>query len=275
MATSLALISLSTGWLPRLENRPYYELSSVLTVMDKFWRKGLVDGFEFGLLPEWDSENSPLTPCDAPSTCEKHSYQEILQILEKRDFKLLTVHASRDVGCYLCSDEQMKRSKGVKLVDDSLRFCHSSRSKICTFHFWNPWGTSIDREFLREVYGQAEKRFPGLEISVENIPTVIKDETPFNLMRDFDYTSLDLKWASMYDEFDKFLGAIEKVDNLHIQGKYHAGNLVCTAGNLDFDAALREIVDSGFSGVFTVELEGRASYLEMKAYIRKLRKVIR
>ncbi len=243
-----------------------------MAVMDKFWGEGLVDGFEFGLLPQWDNENAPLTPCDAPSTCEKHSYQEIFEILKDRDCRFLTVHASRDVGCYLCSDERTKRSKGVKLVDDSLRFCQSLCSKICTFHFWDPWSTSIDREFLQEVYGQAEKRFSGLEISVENILTVIKDETPFKLTRDFDYTSLDLKWASMYDEFDKFLDAIEKVDNLYIQGKCYGGNLVCTAGNLDFDVALQEIVDSGFSGIFTVELEGRANYQEMKTYIRKLRK---
>ncbi len=271
---NVGLISLSTGWLPRLENRPYYELSAALTVMGKFWKEALVDGFEFGLLPEWNSENPPLTPSDASLTCEKHPVQEILKILQESNLRFLSVHANRDLGCYLCSNEQTKRSQGVKLTNESLRFCESLDSKICTLHFWDPWSTNINLAHLCEVYKQARTKFPQLQISVENIPTAIKGETPFNLMREFDHKTLDLKWASMYNEFDNFVNAIEKVGNVHIQGKYQNGDLVCTTGDLDYSTALQRIMNSGYSGIFTVELEGRATYKEIKTYIERLRKLI-
>jgi len=270
----VGLIALSTGWLPRLEDKPYYKLSSVLSIMDKFSREHLVDGFEFGLLPEWNSENPPLTPAQAPSTCEKHSSEEILELLKKKGFSVLTVHASRDVGSYLCAEEKTKLAKGIRLVDESLRFCQDLGSKVCVFHFWNPWKKNFDLAGLQKVYEERRKRFSNIEFSVENIPTMIEGKTPFQLMQGFEWRTLDLKWASMYNEFDLFAEAVEKVDNVHVQGKCQDGSFVPTVGSLDYEKALERIVSVGYSGVFTLELEGKASYDDIAKYVKKLRKLV-
>ena len=270
----MGLIALSTGWLPRLEDKPYYELSSVLNMMDKFSQERLVDGFEFGLLPEWDSENPPLTPAQAPSTCEKHDLQVILELLEKKGFTVLTVHASRDVGSYLCSEEKAKLAKGVRLVDESMKFCQDLSSKVCVFHLWDPWKKSFDLKGLQKVYEEGKKRFSDVEFSVENIPTMIEGKTPFQLLRGFGWRTLDLKWASMYDEFDLFAEAVEKVDNVHVQGKCQDDSFVPTVGSLDYEKALKWIVDAGYSGVLTLELEGKASYEDIVKCVKKLRKLV-
>jgi sugar phosphate isomerase/epimerase len=43
---------------------------------------------------------------------------------------------------------------------------------------------------------------------------------------------------------------------------------------LDYERALRRIVDVGYSGVFTLELEGKTSYDDIVKYVKKLRKLV-
>ncbi|MBS7632203.1 hypothetical protein KEJ15_01075 [Candidatus Bathyarchaeota archaeon] len=267
----MGLVSLSTGWLPRLEDRSYYELSAVLKVMRKFSQERSVDGFEFGLLPEWDCENPPLTPTQAPLGCEKHGLDEILNKLLKEEFRILSVHASRDVGCYLCSEEGQKYAKGLRLLEDSLKFCRSLKVNLCVVHFWDPWKKSFDVARLRRVYEEFQNEFPDVALSVENIPTVIEGNTPFSLIHGFKHVTLDLKWASMFNEFDLFLDRLGVVDNVHIQGKSQSGLFYPTVGNLDYKRALLQLAGKGYSRVLTVELEGKSTFQEIRSYAEELK----
>lgn len=271
----MSRISLSTGWLPRLKEGPFYELSSVIDMIKRFSKISQADGFEFALLPEWDCENPPLTPTSATSGCEKHAIEEILAILVCQDFSILSVHTNRDVGSYLCSGEPEKVAKGIKLMDESLRFTQSIKSGICVFHFWDPWKKDLDLPFLKSVYDEFQIRYPRIEISIENIPTLNRHMSPYQLMRSFRYKTLDLKWASLADEFDRFVDTIEQVDNVHIQGRCQNGILAPTVGILDYEIALRRIKEAGYRGVFTIELEGKADYDTILRCIDKLREYLK
>ena len=91
-------------------------------------------------------------------------------------------------------------------------------------------------------------------------------------MQNFKHQTLDLKWASMFNELDAFAENIEHVNNIHIQGKYQDGILVPNVGKMDYREALRRIKMLGYSGVFTVELEGEASYDDVLRYVDKLKR---
>jgi hypothetical protein len=142
------------------------------------------------------------------------------------------------------------------------------------FFIFGTRGKKIDLAGLQKVYEERRKRFSNIEFSVENIPTMIEGKTPFQLMQGFEWRTLDLKWASMYNEFDLFAEAVEKVDNVHVQGKCQDGSFVPTVGSLDYEKALERIVSVGYSGVFTLELEGKASYDDIAKYVKKLRKLV-
>jgi sugar phosphate isomerase/epimerase len=267
----MSRMSLSTGWLPRLIERPFYELSSVIKMMKRFSKESHIDGFEFALLPEWDPENPPLTPTSAPSDCEKHTLLEVLEVLKSQDFSILSVHANRDVGSYLCSGNPEKVAKGIRLIEESLRFTQSIESRICVFHFWDPWKRQVDLPFLKSVYDKYQMRHPRTEISIENIPTLSKQTSPYQLMQSFRYKTLDLKWASLAGEFDRFVNTIGQVDNVHIQGRYQNGILAPSTGILDYAIALRRIRETNYPGIFTLELEGKADYDAMLRCIDKVR----
>lgn len=265
-------ISISTGCLPRLEGCQFYELSSIIRMMKRFLKESNVDGFEFVLLPEWDRENPPLTPTSAPFECEKHSVEEVFEVLRNESFPILSVHANRDVGNFLCAEEPEKVAKGTRLIDECLRFAEDVNSKVCVFHFWDTWKESLDLARLEALYDRFQVLHPEIEISVENIPTKCRNRTPFQIMQNFKHQTLDLKWASMFNELDAFAENIEHVNNIHIQGKYQDGILVPNVGKMDYREALRRIKMLGYSGVFTVELEGEASYDDILRYVDKLKR---
>lgn len=265
-------VSISTTSLPRLEGNNFYELSSTIKMMNRFLKESKVSGFEFVLLPEWDSENPPLTPSDAPSECEKHMVEEVLAIVQAQNFPILSVHANRDIGNYLCYGDEGKVEKGIRLMRECLDFTRKVDSKICVFHFWDTWKEAFDLSFLEATHQKFQNIYPEIEISIENIPTKYKNKTPFQVMKNFRYKTLDLKWASLFNEFELFVKIIGQVDNVHIQGKYHDGNLVPSVGNLDYEQAIRRIREVGYSGVFTIELEDRPNYIEVLKYIGKLKR---
>jgi len=78
--------------------------------------------------------------------------------------------------------------------------------------------------------------------------------------------------SKVFNEFDLFVEIIEQVDNVHIQGKCQDGSVVPSLGSLNYDQALRRIKETGYSGVFTIELEGKANYNDVLKYVEKLKR---
>ncbi|NWG10752.1 hypothetical protein HXY33_03240 [Candidatus Bathyarchaeota archaeon] len=269
----MASVSISTGCLARLENHQFYELSSIMNMMEKLLEESEVDGFEFVLLPEWDAENQPITPTSAPFECEKHSLKELVEILQPQVFPFLSVHANRDIGGYLCSEKTELVKKGVRLTKECLEFTKAVQSRICVFHFWDTWKEKLELSNLQNQYRKLQEDNPKIEISVENIPT--KYKTPFQLIQGFKHRTLDLKWASLFNEFDLFAKELAYINNIHIQGKYQEGRLAPTVGNLNYEKALKLLIETGYSGIFTIELEGTASYRDIVEYIKQVKKLVR
>ena len=119
---------------------------------------------------------------------------------------------------------------------------------------------------------EPERSCPDVEMSIENIPTRCQSKTPFQIVQDFRHKTLDLKWASMFNDFEKFAGIMAEVDDVHIQGMLQDGDMIPSAGSLNYAYALKQIVRRGYSGLFTVELEGKADYGDVLDYFVKLRK---
>lgn len=76
----------------------------------------------------------------------------------------------------------------------------------------------------------------------------------------------------MFNDFEKFAGIMAEVDDVHIQGMLQDGDMIPSAGSLNYAYALKQIVRRGYSGLFTVELEGKADYRDVLDYFVKLRK---
>lgn len=245
----------------------------MIKMMRQFLKESVVDGFEFVVLPEWDREGAPLTMSSGPIDCEKHSVAEITETLLAEGFPILSVHANRDIGNYLCSEKPEEVSKGIRLADDCLALAKNMNSGICVFHLWDTFKEDVDLPRLKGVCKKLQEGCPEVSMSIENVPTKC-GKTPFRLVQDFDHKTLDLKWASMYDEFGAFTSVIREVNNVHIQGRLADENMVPSIGNLNYEKALTWISDHSYGLIFTVELEGWATYEEVTSYLKKLKQLV-
>jgi endonuclease IV len=137
------LISVSSAPIAGFGNKHYYDLLGTIDVMKRVFREGVVDGFELQLEPEWDRENAPLTDADWADWTEtpKFTAEEIVKLVKSEGLPILSVHASRDVGSYLCSEKERDREKGKRVIYDSLSVAESLRAEVCVFHLWDTWKT--------------------------------------------------------------------------------------------------------------------------------------
>jgi len=215
------LISVSSAPIARFGDKEYYDLIGTIDVLKKVLQRSAVDGFEFQLEPEWDSEKPPLTDADLADWTKtpKYKLEEILKILRHEKLPILSVHASRDIGNYLCSDLQEDREKGRKLLNESLSFTENLGVKICVFHLWDTWKERFDIASLKSAFLGISNQFPKVKASVENIPTHLGGCTPFDLVELFDWVTLDLRWAALYDELDAFEPIVDRIVNVHLRGK--------------------------------------------------------
>jgi sugar phosphate isomerase/epimerase len=252
-------ISVSSAPIARLGDKEYYDLIGTLEVLKRVQQTSAMDGFEFQLEPEWDSEKPPLTDTELADWTKtpKYTLEEIQAILRRERLPILSVHASRDIGNYLCSNRQKDQKKGRKLLNDSLSFTESLGVKICVFHLWDTWRDRFDTTSLRSVFLDVSNQFPKVKASVENIPTHLSGRTPFTLVKSFDWVTLDLRWAVLYDELDTFEPIADRIVNVHLRGKLEGSRWVLEKAKFSFYEALNKIRNEWkYSGPLTVEPEG-------------------
>ena len=183
------LISVSSAPIAKLGNKRYYDLIGTLEVMIRVYKESIVDGFELHVQPEWDSENPPLTDAQFADWTKtpKYTVAEIASLLEKQKLPILSVHASRDIGNYLCSNREQDYEKGRRLIYDALSLTDNLGAKVCVFHLWDTWKTKFDVYKLKKDFLNMAAQFTKIKASVENIPTHLKRHTPFSLVKLFDY----------------------------------------------------------------------------------------
>jgi len=268
------LISVSSAPIAAFGDKRYFDLVGTLEVMNQVFRESVVDGFELQLEPEWDSENPPLSDAESVDWTKtpKFTVDEVLAVVEKQKLPILSVHANRDIGGYLCSNRERDHKKGKQLVRDSLFLASSLGAEVCVFHLWDTWKKSFDVGKLKRTLSDAASQFPRAKASVENIPTHLKGHTPFSLVEGFDYVTLDIRWASMYNEFDKFESIIGKVVNVHLRGSLREDRWFLDGSNLGFYEALDKTRKLwNYSGLLTVEPEGKKNRLLFGSFVKAMR----
>ena len=268
------LISVSSAPIAKLGGKRYYDLLGTLEVMKKVYQESIVDGFELQVQPEWDSENPPLTDTQFADWTKtpKYTVSEILALLEKQKLPILSVHASRDVGSYLCSNRKRQYEKGKRLTYDTLFLADNLGVKICVFHLWDTWKTKFDVHRLKKDFLKITSQFAQIKASVENIPTHLKNHTPSSLVKLFDCVTLDTKWASLYNELSLFKPMISKVVNVHLRGTLREDRWFLNSPNFGFYEALDLIRDRWkYSGLLTVEPEGKRDMSLFSSFVKAMK----
>jgi len=202
----------------------------------------------------------------------KYTVSEILALLEKQKLPILSVHASRDVGSYLCSNRKRQYEKGKRLTYDTLFLADNLGVKICVFHLWDTWKTKFDVHRLKKDFLKITSQFAQIKASVENIPTHLKKHTPSSLVKLFDCVTLDTKWASLYNELSLFKPMISKVVNVHLRGTLREDRWFLNSPNFGFYEALDLIRDRWkYSGLLTVEPEGKRDMSLFSSFVKAMK----
>lgn len=253
-------VSVSTAPIVRLIDKPYYDLPGTLEVMRRLWQESVVDGFEFQNLGEWDRENPPRDDDERGSRraawqeSAKYTVDEIAEMIQDSELPVLSVHANRDVGLCLCSDREQEVAQGRRLIDESLSLAEEIGAGVCVFHLWDTWAQDLDLACLKSTLQEIAAAHPGVKAAVENVPTQLSGRTPFDLVCEFEWITLDLRWAAMYDELDRFRPVVDRVANVHLRGRLEGGRWVLDDAPFGFYQALDTIKQRwGYSGILTVE----------------------
>jgi sugar phosphate isomerase/epimerase len=253
------LVSVSSAPIAALGDKKYYDLVGTISVLKRILSKSIVDGFELQLEPEWDSKNPPLTDGDFADWAKtpKYTAKEVVTLLKNETLPILSVHASRDIGNYLCSNQERDLEKGKQAIYDALFIADELKARVGVFHVWDTWATSFDLDQIQEVLLEIARQFPKVKASVENVPTHLKGSTPSDLVKHFDYVTLDLRWAALYNELSAFKPIVDKIVNVHLRGKLGKGKWVLDCSSFDFYDALKKLKDDwGYKGLLTIEPEG-------------------
>lgn len=249
--------------------------------MHRMRKESLVDGFEFQNLAEWDATGPPKDKAKFEfrlkvwESCEKYSVDELAVILRESKLPILSLHANRDVGIHLCSDKRREIQRGKQLIHDSLSLAQQVGAKMCVFHLWDTWKQQFEPVFLQRTLETIADQFSSVKAAVENVPINLPEHTPFDVVKEFEWITLDLRWAGMYNELDKFAQVKDRIVNVHLRGRlefdqwtiYHTPFTFYEA----FDLLRKEW---RYSGLFTVEPEGglkNAEWADFAASMTSLR----
>ena len=259
----LNLISVTVAPLTRMIGKPFYDLEANVEVMERLWGESVLGGFEFQNLAEWDAANPPREEGERRlaywNDSRRHTVAQIADKLVRTGLPILSVHANRDVGILLCSEREEDLDRGKRLVGESLWLASRVEAGVCVFHLWDTWKEAFDVGRLRGVLDEIAPRYPDVRASVENVPTHLPGRTPFDLADEFQWLTLDLRWAALYDEWERFEALAGRIANVHLHGRVVEGRWVlesewALAGRTGFYHVLDAMCERwGYSGLLTVE----------------------
>ncbi|MGD2251245.1 MAG: hypothetical protein PVF58_22840 [Candidatus Methanofastidiosia archaeon] len=249
------VISISVTPVTGVVSRPYYDLQGTVSVMELMVKAGAVDGFELQYLAEWDTKGPPLDDvsghrCTAWENSPKYTLDDVVEYIE--GLPVLSVHGNRDIGINMCGQGV---DEGITKICNALELAQRVGASVCVFHIWDTWKSVIDLTHIKEVLDGIT---PGYTVTaaVENVPTHVKGVTPFDLVKEFEWITFDIRWAAMYDEFDKFEAVKDKIVNVHLRGELKNGRWVLNKAPFTLDEALVTLEEWGYSGLLTMEPEG-------------------
>lgn len=271
-------VSVTTAPLNRLVQGMYYDIKSTIDIMKRIWAESAVDGFEFQKLAEWESDGPPrddnkeFTRRDAWRAAPKYTVKELSKLLKQSNVPILSVHANRDVGICLCSNDSREIARGKDMMHETLALARNVGAGVAVFHLWDTWKEEFSPAFLRDLMSDVASQYPTVIAAVENVPTHLVDHTPFDLVKEFEYVTLDTRWAAMYDELDKFESIKDRIINIHLRGHLENEWWAIDNAPFTFDEALTKIQDSWrYRGLLTLEPERGPSDVTWECLLVALR----
>jgi sugar phosphate isomerase/epimerase len=279
------LISISTAPSNQLVGKPFYDLYATLEVMRELWAEGVFDGFEFQNVAEWDAEHPPRDEGERRlaywTDSQKYTTDQIAALLGATGLPIHSVHANRDVGVCLCSGQPEEVDEGRRLIHESLSLAEQVGAFVCVFHLWNTQKEDFDTTFVHDIFTEITAGYPRVKASVENIPTRLQGTTPFDLAREYDWITLDLRWAALCDELGKFTAMKTHIANVHLRGEIENGRWIIPSDwfpaqrSFDFYQALDTIKSQwGYQGLLTVEnIPSDSAWQDIIAAVTSLREI--
>jgi len=259
-------LSFSTSPLTRIINSNYFDLDKTLEVMLKLWNFSIIHGFEFQYLAEWNRRHPPEDDDPRYSRLNnwkdslKYDVKEIGNKLNNLSVPILSIHGNRDIGLLLCSESRENLKNGRVLLKESASLAELLKAKLCVFHIWDTKSKTLNLSLLKETISKISAEFPHLILSVENIPTSMPNFTPFELIKDFKWITLDLRWCALYDELKKFSKIKKKIANVHIRGELEDDQWKLKNSPFTVEEALELILKQWrYKGILTFEPEGGLS----------------
>jgi sugar phosphate isomerase/epimerase len=246
-----------------LIGKRFYDFPGNLEVMERLWQTGVLDGFEFQCVAEWDARHPPRDEGQRRyaywADSDRHTTDQIAAALQASGLPLLSVHANRDVGICLCSGQPELIAEGRQLMHESLALAERVGAQVCVFHFWDTWKEDIDPAALCAAMVEIAPQYPTVKAAVENVPTHLPGATPYDLCAMFPWITLDWRWAAVYDEWERFAVVGGRIVNMHLHGLVRERRWTLDpdwplSKRLDFYRALEAVRDEwGYAGLLTVE----------------------
>lgn len=261
-------ISISIAPLNGLTGRSYYDLDNTLTIMQRLYETGTVDGFEFQHLEEWDARFPPRAEPQrraAWETSAHYTTDEIAAVLCASGVPILSVHANRDVGAYLCSTETADVAYGKRLIQEALILTDKVGAEICVFHLWDTWKEQFDPQVLHHTLEEVSIEFPGIKAAIENVPTHLEGCSPVDLLQSFPWITLDLRWAALYNELNDFAHLRDRLANVHLSGQLSVNTWNVAPNWFPDQIATFEFYEAinilrthwDYTGLLTIEMHGQ------------------
>ena len=239
---------------------PYYDLQSTVEVMDRVLSDCEIDGFELQLMEDWNKKNPPLSYSNEKkiSNWKKapdYSVDDIVNMLLPLRESILTVHANKDIGILLCSENEKDVGIGLYLLHEALGISKRLQAKHCVVHLWDYWKKHFDfSRVCRQIVELGSDK-----ICVENIPTHYMDKKPNQMLTNFDSITLDVKFAYMFDEIMAYEGLCSRIRNVHLSGHlsdgvWHVEKVPKENMGSTLEEIIKNLVGSwDYQGIFTVE----------------------
>jgi SAM-dependent methyltransferase len=261
MTGTMNTISISVAPTTGVIGKRYYDLPGTIELMHRLWQESALDGFEFQNLAEWEAAGPPRDEATrrlaAWEDSQRHTTNELASLLRATGLPIQSVHANRDVGICLCSGDKQDMIWGKRLIHESLSLAETVGAPVCVFHLWDTWREEFDLAILHRVLCEAATHHPGVKASVENVPTQLARSTPFDLVQQFEWITLDLQWAAMYDELDRFESVMDRIVNVHLRGRLEGKTWLLDDASFGFYEALRILRrEWGYCGLLTMEPNG-------------------
>jgi sugar phosphate isomerase/epimerase len=254
-------LSISIAPTTPIIGKRYYDLPGTIELMHRLWQESALDGFELQNLAEWEAAGPPRDEAKrrlaAWEDSRRYTTNELASLLRATGLPIHSIHANRDVGICLCSPDKQDMARGRRLIHGSLSLAEKVGAPVCVFHLWDTWKEAFDPAALHRILAETAAHHPGVKAAVENVPTQLAGATPFDLVQQFEWITLDLQWAAMYDELHRFEPVLARVVNVHLRGRLEDRIWLLDGASFGFYEALRILRrEWGYCGLLTMEPNG-------------------